>query len=153
MWKAAFLAADEQLRAAVSVTDHTASSGSTVIAVLITPTHYIIANCGACAVAALACAICMTATLCCYAGDSRCVLGRAAGLFVTEDHKPSAPGERARIEAAGGFVRGDRVNGTLAVSRSLGDFPLKRASTLPPQAQPVSPEPDVTGARTSCVCV
>ena len=46
----------------------------------------------------------------------------------TIDHKPSLCFERARIEAAGGTVRGGRtarLDGSLAVSRSLGDFDFK----------------------------
>jgi hypothetical protein len=45
------------------------------------------------------------------------------------------------------MVRGDRVNGTLAVSRALGDFQLKRNDALAPEAQMVSPEPDVTSTQ------
>lgn len=45
-WKAAFLAVDDQLRTEVSTSDVSGSSGSTVVAVLVTPTHYVIANCG-----------------------------------------------------------------------------------------------------------
>lgn len=35
-------------------------------------------------------------------------------------HHPNIPNERARIEAAGGFVKEDRLNGILAVSRNIG---------------------------------
>lgn len=48
---------------------------------------------------------------------------------LTRDHHPDRDDERARIEAAGGFVRlwgVPRVNGILAVSRSIGDVYLKR---------------------------
>lgn len=48
---------------------------------------------------------------------------------LTRDHHPSRDDEKARIEAAGGFVRVwgvPRVNGILAVSRSIGDIYLKR---------------------------
>ena len=37
-----------------------------------------------------------------------------------------------------------RVNGSLAVSRALGDFDYKRSEDLKPEQQLVSPEPDIT---------
>jgi protein phosphatase 2C family protein 2/3 len=54
------------------------------------------------------------------------------------DHKPMLPIERARIDAAGGFVQWNRVNGDLAVSRALGDFSFKDRPDLPPESQKVS---------------
>ena len=39
--------------------------------------------------------------------------------------------EMRRIRAAGGFVEFNRVNGTLALSRALGDFEFKCATRLP----------------------
>ena len=63
-------------------------------------------------------------------GDSRAVLcsgGKAIRL--SRDHKPSSEEEEVRIRELGGFVTADgkstsggRVNGTLGVSRSIGDF-------------------------------
>ncbi len=46
--------------------------------------------------------------------------------------------------ASGGSVSCDRVNGQLAVSRSLGDFSFKRNKAIPAEAQAVSARPDVT---------
>ncbi len=50
--------------------------------------------------------------------------GKAVRLSI--DDKPSDPGEEERIRKLGGFVvvgnEIARVNGTLAVSRSIGDF-------------------------------
>ena len=63
------------------------------------------------------------------AGDSRIIIGTAAGVRdLSEDHKPYLPAERSRIESLGGRVlfRGvPRVQGILSVSRSLGDVHLK----------------------------
>ena len=42
--------------------------------------------------------------------------------FTTEDHKPMDAEERKRIYETGGFVRYNRVNGNLALSRAFGDF-------------------------------
>lgn len=77
-------------------------------------------------------------------GDSRAVLcrgGRAVAL--SEDHKPNDPGELARIEAAGGYVRDGRVNGNLNLSRALGDLEYKKDRTLGPEKQIISATPDV----------
>ncbi|KAK1650523.1 hypothetical protein QYE76_068328 [Lolium multiflorum] len=82
-------------------------------------------------------------------GDSRCVLSRnGQAIDLSTDHKPNEPGERARIEAAGGSVVQRevlvydasgrmrielgpyRVNGIIAVSRALGDFQFKKNNRL-----------------------
>ncbi|KAG6837727.1 hypothetical protein H0H93_003529 [Arthromyces matolae] len=60
------------------------------------------------------------------AGDARAVLcrgGRAVRL--SYDHKGSDKQEAKRITDAGGFVMSGRVNGVLAVTRSLGDSSMK----------------------------
>eukprot|EP00283_Hemiselmis_rufescens_P014151 CAMPEP_0173437468 /NCGR_PEP_ID=MMETSP1357-20121228/18041_1 /TAXON_ID=77926 /ORGANISM="Hemiselmis rufescens, Strain PCC563" /LENGTH=452 /DNA_ID=CAMNT_0014402649 /DNA_START=62 /DNA_END=1417 /DNA_ORIENTATION=- len=74
--------------------------------------------------------------VCANVGDSRAVLvraGRAVPLSV--DHKPEVDEERKRIEAKGGWVtrnntRNYRVNGVLAISRTIGDLPLKEKGVL-----------------------
>ena len=45
--------------------------------------------------------------------------------FSTADHKPTNLEEKQRITAAGGVVITQRINGSLAVSRALGDFDYK----------------------------
>lgn len=59
-------------------------------------------------------------------GDSRIVLYREGKPYrLSYDHKASDANEIARIRAAGGLVMKNRVNGVLAVSRSLGDTYMK----------------------------
>lgn len=53
-------------------------------------------------------------------------------------------GEKARINAAGGFVDFGRVNGNLALSRAIGDFEFKKSAGLSPEQQIVTAFPDVT---------
>lgn len=73
------------------------------------------------------------------AGDSRAVAsvaGRAVPLSI--DHKPMLKEEKERIEAAGGWVQFNRVNGHLALSRALGDFMFKTNNQKLPEHQIVS---------------
>ncbi|EIW83047.1 protein serine threonine phosphatase 2C [Coniophora puteana RWD-64-598 SS2] len=59
-------------------------------------------------------------------GDARAVLCRAGkAVRLTYDHKGSDKQEAKRIVDAGGFVMSGRVNGVLAVTRSLGDSSMK----------------------------
>uniref|UniRef100_A0A672FRA9 Protein phosphatase 1L n=1 Tax=Salarias fasciatus TaxID=181472 RepID=A0A672FRA9_SALFA len=74
-------------------------------------------------------------------GDSRGVLCDKDGNAVplSQDHKPYQLKERKRIKKAGGFISFNgswRVQGILAMSRSLGDYPLKNLNV-------VIPDPDV----------
>lgn len=75
-------------------------------------------------------------------GDSRAVLstkksGKYAALQLTRDHVASDPMERAAVEHRGGTVKTingiDRVNGTLVVSRSLGDALLSSVLSQTPE--------------------
>lgn len=78
-------------------------------------------------------------------GDSRALLGRAGTtVALTEDHKPTNAEEKARIEAAGGFVQAARVDGQLALSRAMGDSQYKGNSEIPDDQQKVIAVPDVT---------
>ncbi|ONH65496.1 Protein phosphatase 2C 1 [Cyberlindnera fabianii] len=55
-------------------------------------------------------------------GDTRIVLSRdGRAIRLTYDHKASDTNEARRVERAGGVVMKARVNGMLAVTRSLGD--------------------------------
>ncbi|CAL8391768.1 unnamed protein product [Arctogadus glacialis] len=97
-------------------------SGSTAVGVLLSPDHLFFINCG----------------------DSRAVLYRNARVcFSTLDHKPCNPQEKERIQNAGGSVMIQRVNGSLAVSRALGDFDYKCVDGKGQTEQLVSPEPEV----------
>lgn len=74
-------------------------------------------------------------------GDSRGVLCDKDGNAVplSHDHKPYQLKERKRIKKAGGFISFNgswRVQGILAMSRSLGDYPLKHLNV-------VIPDPDI----------
>lgn len=78
------------------------------------------------------------------AGDSRGILSRNhQALPLSEDHKPENPAEKARIEKAGGFVQNGRVNASLALSRSLGDFEFKHFSQRSYEEQAVVSLPEV----------
>lgn len=77
-------------------------------------------------------------------GDSRAVLYRSSGIgFSTQDHKPVNPCEKERILNAGGSVMIQRVNGSLAVSRALGDYEYKNVEGKSQCEQLVSPEPEI----------
>lgn len=120
--KQAFMDIDKSIRDVQNTTTTGDSSGCTANTAMITPTHILCAN----------------------AGDSRCVLSTKKGLkTMSSDHKPSGAAERKRIEAAGGIVHRNRVDGDLAVSRTLGDFAYKQRFDLPPEKQKVSCEPDI----------
>jgi len=77
-------------------------------------------------------------------GDSRAVLGKREtdadghqklhGIRLSHDHKPYDPEEEDRIRGLNGYVMGEvgRVNGQLAVSRSIGDFYMQPFVTCEP---------------------
>jgi len=66
---------------------------------------------------------------CAWVGDSECVLARNGNAIrLVDSHRPDRPDEKERIEELGGYVSfwGTwRVNGTMAVSRAIGDESLK----------------------------
>ena len=121
--KDGFLKLDAKLRELPDMVSGEDKSGSTAVCGLLSPTHVIFANCG----------------------DSRAVLSSSKVVkLATEDHKPMNPIERERIQNAGGSVMIQRVNGSLAVSRALGDFEYKTVPDKGPREQLVSPEPEVS---------
>ncbi|XP_068161529.1 protein phosphatase 1bb isoform X1 [Antennarius striatus] len=120
--RSGFLNIDEYMRSFSDLRQGLDRSGSTAVCVLISPTHLYFINCG----------------------DSRAVLSRDTKVgFSTQDHKPCNPREKERIQNAGGSVMIQRVNGSLAVSRALGDYDYKCVDGKGPTEQLVSPEPEV----------
>lgn len=120
---AGLLELDRELRAIPVLASGEDHSGSTAITSFISSTHIILGN----------------------TGDSRAVLARDGKVhFGTEDHKPTNPGETARVQAAAGFIEMGRVCGNLAVSRALGDFQYKDKPDLPADAQKITAAADMT---------
>ncbi|XP_053731471.1 protein phosphatase 1B isoform X2 [Synchiropus splendidus] len=117
-----FLRIDERMRSFSEAKNGLDRSGCTAVGILLSPEHIFFINCG----------------------DSRAVLYRNSQVcFSTPDHKPCNPRERERIQNAGGSVIIKRVNGSLAVSRALGDYDYKCVNGKGPTEQLVSPEPEV----------
>ena len=83
--------------------------------------------------------------ICANAGDSRCIVGaNKKALALSEDHKPTDPIEKERIEAAGYTVSEEgRIEGILNLSRCLGDYHFKRNRNLELEDQAVTSLPDV----------
>lgn len=93
-----------------------------------------------------ACVILVTETeiYCANAGDSRAVLSNGGkAIEMSIDHKPELPGEKARIEKAGGFVEDNRVKGILNLSRSLGDLEYKQDPSIPVDQQMITCVPEI----------
>lgn len=77
-------------------------------------------------------------------GDSRAIASLNGTVEVLSlDHKPSNDIEIKRIQAAGGWVEFNRVNGNLALSRALGDFVFKKNEKKSAEEQVVTAYPDV----------
>mmetsp|Transcript_13600 Transcript_13600/g.29449 ORF Transcript_13600/g.29449 Transcript_13600/m.29449 type:complete len:778 (-) Transcript_13600:128-2461(-) len=86
---------------------------------------------------ACACAIVGGKVICCNSGDSRAIIVKRDGSAValSKDHKPDRDDETKRINNLGGRVihwGRWRVEGVLAVSRSIGDAKLKPYVTAEP---------------------
>ncbi|XKL64067.1 hypothetical protein PGB90_004153 [Kerria lacca] len=136
--RSGFLHLDDSMRTLPELASGEDKSGSTAVCALVSPQQIFVANCG----------------------DSRAVLCNSANpAFSTQDHKPVLPGERERIQRAGGIksqalfrfliqlincrVMIQRINGSLAVSRALGDYEYKNVEGRGPCEQLVSPEPEI----------
>ncbi|XP_033480180.1 protein phosphatase Mn(2+)-dependent 1K [Epinephelus lanceolatus] len=69
-------------------------------------------------------------------GDSRAMLCRKGkALKLTDDHTPERKDEKERIKRSGGFITWNslgqsNVNGRLAMTRSIGDFDLKKTGVI-----------------------
>ncbi|KAE8225873.1 hypothetical protein CF319_g1449 [Tilletia indica] len=84
-------------------------------------------------------------------GDARAVLCRAGeAVRLTYDHKGSDPQETERIQGAGGYVMNNRVNGVLAVTRSLGDSSMKDFVLGAPYTTETTLEADDTFLIVAC---
>lgn len=81
------------------------------------------------------------------AGDCRAVMSRSGvAEALTTDHRPSRPDEKERVEAMGGFVdcyNGVwRIQGSLAVTRGIGDRQLKQWVISEPETRVIKIKPD-----------
>ena len=77
-------------------------------------------------------------------GDSRAVLCRnGTAVDLTVDHKVTLESEIERIAAAGGMVLNGRVNGSLNLTRAIGDLAFKSDSSLAPEHQVITANPDL----------
>ncbi|XP_058785971.1 probable protein phosphatase 2C 60 isoform X1 [Vicia villosa] len=78
------------------------------------------------------------------AGDSRCVISRKGQAYnLSIDHKPDLEIEKERISKAGGFIHAGRVNGSLNLTRAIGDMEFKQNKFLPAEKQVVTANPDI----------
>ncbi|QRV92274.1 protein phosphatase 2C [Ceratobasidium sp. AG-Ba] len=119
--KRAFLGTDDDLRADPAFFHD--PSGCTAVAALLTSDKILVAN----------------------AGDSRSVMSvKGVVKELSFDHKPQNPAETSRIQAAGGYVEYNRVNGNLALSRAIGDFEFKQNYAIQPEQQIVTSDPEIT---------
>ncbi|XP_055832559.1 probable protein phosphatase 2C 25 [Solanum dulcamara] len=81
-------------------------------------------------------------------GDCRAVVSRGGNAeALTSDHKPSRKDEKDRIETSGGYVDCSngvwRIQGSLAVSRGIGDRYLKQWVIAEPETEVVELNPEL----------
>ncbi|CAN6676598.1 unnamed protein product [Malus baccata var. baccata] len=110
----AFLLADHALADEQSVRS---SCGTTALTALILGRHLMVANAGDC-----------LAVLC----------RKGIAVDMSQDHRPSYLPERMRVEQLGGYIDDGYLNGSISVTRALGDWGLKLplGSSLPLIAEP-----------------
>jgi len=123
----AFVNIDEELWNTEEMKSNSDTSGCTAVCALITPIFIAVAN----------------------AGDSRAIISQKGPdgendnvIALSNDHKPTLDKERERIQKAGGYVQMGRVDGDLALSRSVGDFQYKDKKRLP-EARKVTVVPEI----------
>jgi len=88
---------------------------------------------------------------CANVGDARAVLARGGkAIRLTYEHKGSDETEAKRIVKAGGFIVLNRVNGILAVTRSLGDCAMKEYVIGEPYTQDIKLEAGDTHLILAC---
>lgn len=111
----AFLLADRALANECSVST---ASGTTALTALVLGKLLLVAN----------------------AGDCRAVLCRkGVAVDMSQDHRPTYPPERRRVEELGAVIDDGYLNGLLSVTRALGDWDMK----LPlGSSSPLIAEPD-----------
>ncbi|CAJ1973752.1 unnamed protein product [Sphenostylis stenocarpa] len=115
----AFLQTDNAFAEACSL-DAALASGTTALATLVIGRLLVVAN----------------------AGDCRAVLcRRGKAIEMSRDHKPSCNKERKRIEASGGYVYDEYLNGQLNVARALGDWHMEGMKSK--DGGPLTSEPEL----------
>jgi len=88
-------------------------------------------------------------------GDTRAVLSREGkAVRISTDDKPSSFEEESRIRELGGFVvvgpETSRINGTLAVSRCIGDFYMQPFVSDEPHLFEIELQPEDTRIVLAC---
>ncbi|GJY69828.1 acyl transferase/acyl hydrolase/lysophospholipase, partial [Tanacetum coccineum] len=86
-------------------------------------------------------------------GDSRCVISRKGEAYnLSRDHKPGLEVDRDRILKAGGFIHAGRVNGSLNLTRAIGDMEFKQNKFLSAEKQILQTTPSLD-AKLSDICI
>ncbi|KAL5539493.1 hypothetical protein UlMin_043225 [Ulmus minor] len=119
----AFLQTDNAFAEACSL-DAALASGTTALTALVIGKLLVVAN----------------------AGDCRAVLcRRGKAIEMSRDHKPICIKERMRIEASGGYVYDDYLNGQLNVARAIGDWHMEGLKSR--DGGPLTAEPEFMSTK------